>query len=242
MTNESTQNIQYKTSDNFSELKKNNVSAKGQLQDSKSVRFEHLDQNGIRVMFVGNSITLHGRLDSIGWSNECGMAASSKENDYVHILMNKISNKHPDASFCICQVSSWECEYKNGASAYENFKNAREFGADIIIFRSAENCPWKDFDKETFKSSMKDLISYLDADNKAKIVLTTSFWRHPADSAIEEYAKQNDLPIAFLGDLGEKDEMKAIGLFEHAGVANHPGDLGMKNIAERIFKKLEVYL
>jgi hypothetical protein len=33
--------------------------------------------------------------------------------------------------------------------------------------------------------------------------------------------------------------MKAIGLFEHEGVANHPGDIGMKNIAERILKELK---
>lgn len=47
------------------------------------------------------------------------------------------------------------------------------------------------------------------------------------------------LPLAELGDLGEKDEMKAAAFFDHAGVANHPGDLGMEQIAERIWTKLE---
>ena len=32
--------------------------------------------------------------------------------------------------------------------------------------------------------------------------------------------------------------MKAVGKFAHAGVAAHPGDRGMAEIAERIYKKL----
>ena len=74
------------------------------------------------------------------------------------------------------------------------------------------------------------------------MILTTGFWRHPADDGIVEIAEELNLPLVKLGDLGEKDEMKAIGLFEHSGVANHPGDLGMKNIANRIFDVLKNYL
>ena len=223
----------------YSQLEKNTVNAKGQLTDSKSVRFFDVGNGGKRIMFVGNSITLHGVLKEIGWNNEWGMAASAAENDYVHILMKNVKEYEPRAAFCICQVAAWESNYKNGKEKYPLYEKARVFDADIIITRFVENCPGKEFDGAVFKKEMADLIEYLNPSGKAKIILTTGFWHHPGDSYIADYGKENNLTVIPLGDLGEDDKMMAKGLFNHSGVAMHPGDLGMETIAARIFKVLK---
>ena len=144
--------------DEYGQLKKNTVNAAGQLTDSKSVRFFGADNDGIRIMFVGNSITLHGVAESIGWYNECGMAASSEKSDYVHILMERVKKYAPQAAFCICQVAEWESNYKNGKEKYPLYEKARAFGADVIIMRFVENCPGKDFDGAEIYGKLADAI------------------------------------------------------------------------------------
>ncbi len=47
-------------------------------------------KKGPRVLFVGNSITLHGPRPQIGWTNNWGMAASARDKDYVHLLQKRI--------------------------------------------------------------------------------------------------------------------------------------------------------
>lgn len=220
----------------YEQIKKNTVDAKNQLKESEHIRFENPEGKGIRVMFAGNSITLHGVKEDIGWMNEWGMAASAKEKDYVHLLMNKFSEKDRDATFCICQVAKWEQNYKVGTQTHKLFESARDFEADIIIVRLIENCTCEEFDTEIFKNEYKKLVDYLNKTGKAKIILTGGFWRHPGDEKIQEIADENGYSYVFLGDLGERDDTKAIGLFWHEGVSVHPGDLGMKEIAERIAK------
>lgn len=226
----------------YEQLDKNTVKATNQLKETNYVRFTNENGKGKRVLFVGNSITLHGKKPEIGWLNEWGMAASSKENDYAHRLMKKISENDPDTAFCICQVSAWESKYKDGRELYNLFENARNFEADIIIMRFVENCPRQDFEKQIFKTEAKSLLQYLNPNGNAEIILTTSFWHHPGDEAIIELAQEEGLPLVTLCDLGDNDEMKAIGKFEHTGVANHPGDLGMQHIADRIFNLLKMFL
>jgi hypothetical protein len=110
----------------YCQMAKNTVDSKNQLKDTPLVRFHNIDGNGIRIMFLGNSMTLHGSAPAIGWYPECGMAASAPEKDYVHILEKKVLEVDPNASFCICQVANWEREYKNGASTYHLYEAAQK--------------------------------------------------------------------------------------------------------------------
>ena len=70
------------------------------------------------------------------------------------------------------------------------------------------------------------------------MIITTGFWKHPGDNDIRVYAKEKGITCVELGDLGEDKQMKAVELFEHRGVANHPGDKGMRAIADRIMKAI----
>lgn len=223
----------------YDEMKKNTVESRAQLKQNEFIRFENYRGKGLRVMFVGNSITLHGIKEDIGWDRECGMAASAKENDYVHILAEKVKKIDSDAVFCICQASEWERNFMMGEKMHNNYSEARKFRADIIIMRIIENCPWRDFNHEAFYDEYGKLIDYLNAGEKAKVILTTGFWEHPGDEDIIKTASDRRYELVELGDLGKLDEMKAVGLFAHSGVSNHPGDVGMKKIAERIWSKLE---
>lgn len=220
----------------YEQIQKNTVKATNQLKDSEYVSFENPNGKGIRILFLGNSITRHGIASEIGWNQDCGMAASSKEKDYVHCIMKKMSAVKDDNAYCICQVSKWEREYQEGTEKlYATYEEARNFQADIIIQRCIENCSFADWNKEVFLEELDKLLMYVNPSGKAKIIMTTSFWNHVGDEALREYAEKHKFPLIELGDLGEKTEMKAEGLFAHEGVASHPGDLGMKTIAERIW-------
>lgn len=226
----------------MAQIDKNTVKADNQLEESKRISFECESGKGKRILFVGNSITRHAPKSSIGWNNDWGMAASCKEKDYVHMAKEMILCKAPDSTFCICQAADWEKNYIMGETQLEKFQKARSFNADIIVMRLIENCQPGTFDEEVFVREYNKLLSYLKMNENAKIIITSSFWIHPGDKALENIAADIGTDFIYLGDLGEDAAMRADGLFEHAGVAAHPGDKGMQVIAERIYDKIKKYL
>jgi len=213
------------------------VSADNQLQDSEYVKFFG-DGKTLKVTFLGNSITRHGRKDDIGWFWDFGMAASCKEKDYVHLLATYIDQYKP-ATYCISQIAAWEFVYKTGNTTLASFEAARNFSADILIVKLGANCPKTDFDKEAFVREFELLLNYHNPEGKAKIYIAGDFYHHVVNDVIEQYALKKGYPFIKLEDLSDDPNMRAYGLFEHGGVAGHPGDAGMKAIADRIWEMMK---
>ena len=214
----------------------NDVPAVGQLKWSDCISFETTENADIKLLFLGNSITRHGKAENLGWCGDWGMAASSKENDYVHKLISKFCQKGIKVSVCIANLSDWE-RTRNMDLLFTKYSSALRFNADYVIVRLGENaCPDKYLSEfELCYGELTDLFSR----NGAKIVLTDLFWEYePFDNFVAELAKARGYAFAEIHDLGNDDEMKAIGKFSHNGVAVHPGDKGMAEIAERIFRVL----
>lgn len=192
----------------------------------------------LRILFVGNSITWHPVKEEIGWLNEWGMAASCEDNDYVHIVMKKIKEDIPGADYKITWAVAWEREYWDAVHlvAFREFLN---FRPDIIVVKINENVSAANNEEYPYKQYYEKLLDYLNPKGESQIILCTGFWKMGIiDEAVRCVAAERRLPLVELNSL-DKDEMKATGLFAHAGVAHHPGDKGMMAIAELISAEIQ---
>ncbi len=217
--------------------KKNTVESKNQV--NKYVYFYGSQNTGLRIMFVGNSITHHGRKDEIGWYGEWGMAASCKENDYVHIVMDTVKKKCADASFCVVQGAVWERSYENcNFDLY--FSKAKNFNPDIIISFVSENITPDTFNEETFVAGITAFHEYLSGNNKnVRIICLSNFFASgEKNAAIKKYTENSGAYYVEISGLIKDDIYLAKDKFEHKGIQIHPGDEGMKEIAARILRVL----
>ncbi|MDD2362645.1 MAG: hypothetical protein PHH84_06795 [Oscillospiraceae bacterium] len=218
-------------------IQENTVAAENQVSD----HIYYLGQGGPRVLIVGNSITLHGPNANIGWTGCWGMAASAREKDYVHLLFDKTRELCGGATFCVVHAGIWERAFWD-SKALNPLEAVKDFRPDFLIFRLGENIVPETCEQYSLFDGVSRLLEFLTIPGETKSILTTCFWKNPkTDAEIHKSAKKFGALVE-LGDLGDETAMKASGLFKHTGVAAHPGDLGMRNIAERIWQVLSLYL
>ncbi len=191
-----------------------------------------------KVVIYGNSIALHGPKSDIGWTNNWGMAASAREKDFAHLVVSGLEKKHgAKAEFRIRNLAALERNFTTNIATVAEIRNDAEWSPDYVVIAIGENSPNIDAANEAaYRKFLADIARPFAAlEKKPKIVLRSPFWQNAAKAKCTSQAAA-EVGAAYVdaGHLGAKAENKAIGLFSHGGVANHPGDLGMRRLADLI--------
>ncbi|MGD0092016.1 MAG: beta-L-arabinofuranosidase domain-containing protein [Planctomycetota bacterium] len=194
-----------------------------------------------KILFLGNSITLHGPKADIGWDGNWGMAASSEDKDYVHLVTSSLA-RHTGAApqIMVRNIADFERNYAT-YDVYGQMKDFFAFDPDLVVLAIGENVPalGSEEDKARFKAGVLKILRCALARRRPLVVVRSCFW---ADTAKDEVLGQacqeaGAIPVN-AGPLGKEaaNVARSERSFKHDGVAAHPGDKGMKAIADAIIQ------
>lgn len=199
------------------------------------------------VLVIGNSLTWHSVAENIGWMVAAGMAASVADKDYVHLLHKKMISLLPDRSvvFRVANLASFERNYNT--FDFKRLDSLHNFKPDLIVFQLGENVSISESaDLGNFEEKYVTLINSFKAEKPPFVLCTTPFF--PSQIKNESIKKVAERTGSFLVDLSNltllnkenyaRDEVHYPGnrsVWKHEGIGNHPGDLGMRSIAEQLF-------
>ena len=200
-----------------------------------------------KYVAIGNSVTIHETNDL--WHGDWGMAATSKESDYVHVLAEKIGEtKNTPVDLSVISCKDWELGSDRRGELLHAFDNISQ-DTDLITIQTGENITTF---IENLDGDYDALFGYIKskAPNAQILVLGEVLW--PQDAI--ENAKRNSCSkygISFVNmneflDGYETMYRSSMGepivgldgntyLIDNECVAAHPNDAGMQKIADIVF-------
>lgn len=211
-----------------------------EMNAGTAARVDRPVADGVRVLFLGNSITLHAPAPKIGWTNAWGMAASAAEKDYVHLVTRGIERETGrKADLRVRNISGFERNFRTWDVAKELAEEI-VFRPDYLVVAVGENVATlaTEADRLAYRAAFKRLLeAFTYGRMKPHIAVRGVFWPNAVkDAEMAHAASDLAMPFVATDDLGRDEAMKAKGLFGHPGVAAHPGDRGMAATAERVLE------
>ncbi|MCF2640954.1 MAG: SGNH/GDSL hydrolase family protein [Lachnospiraceae bacterium] len=196
---------------------------------------------------IGNSLTTHPVIDGIWWGN-WGMAASTRENDFVHKVCSSLEQNYEVHSNAI-YYTSWEtaADRNSQLSILDPYLTA---DLDLVTIQLGDNITGN---FGTLTSDYQNLIGYVrsKAPNAQIMVIDEFCWpngtiqqaQQTASSAygadyISLAAIQNiNYKVGAATVAGDDGQMHTI---YNGAVGCHPNDAGMQYIADQILQRITV--
>jgi hypothetical protein len=196
------------------------------------------ESGDFKVLIYGNSIALHAPKADIGWTNNCGMAASAPDKDFAHLVVAGLEKRRGGrADFRIRNLAGLERNYTANLDTVPELAEDVAWGPDYVVIAIGENVANVGAaEAPAYRKFLADLARlFASLAKRPAIVMRSPFWANAAKAqCTAEAAAEVGAVYVDAGPLGSNNENKALGLFSHGGVANHPGDLGMRRLADLI--------
>ena len=204
-------------------------------------------ESGYNYLAIGNSITLHGK--SSFWWNEIGMAASDAKHDYFHLVVSHLEISNAEVMAKAFNFSVWEVQGHDRDETLDFLDPYLSQRLNLVTIQLAENAS----DLATYEEDYVSLIEYVKTKApNARILVVGDFWSRGNRNELKINAvnKTKAEYVSLNGIIDNKryycglnmivyDDDGNEHIVEHNGVAKHPGDIGMRAIADRIIEVLD---
>ena len=210
------------------------------LREKEYFRYGHEWGKGDNWLALGNSLTL---IDAYGH----GICSTQADNDYFGLVKKYLERKYPEVEAFRYNYVAWEKETDNRSFKLYHIDSFLSPELDLVTIQLGENV----FDMTTYQEDLAVLIRHIQGTcPKAKIVLIDDFWSNRKSEMRKAAAEETGIAFADLSEIRGKEEYQSkegTVFYEADGTENtvskeaetHPGDAGMKYIAEKVIEELE---
>ncbi len=205
--------------------------------------------NEYRILFIGNSITRHGTNEGIRerlkWDHVAGMAATSEDKDFAHILTARIQAVMPDRKV----VPQFSGIAPGGKGAPEERAGGlaaklKDVQADLVIFQHGEH-EQANIGQEQMEKTYRLVLDVLAAIPSHPHMICVGNWAPQAgpdysgwgkilNDTMSQVCAEKKIPFVSVQAIAVDPACRGWG--EHPGVKWHPNDEGQRRYAEEIFK------
>lgn len=192
--------------------------------------------NPLKILIVGNSIAVRFPDPAVSWTGSWGMAASSQDKDFSHVLYAHISTKTPrPVEMRIQSFVDFERDFDH--FDFLSVTEYKDYQPDLIILRIGDNVSHDLAKGADFKRAYQALIAFLSPSGKAYVVATSSWF--PNDIVDQSMRVSCIAPQCSFVELSNlyadySNSASAERAFDVPVVGRHPGDKGMKAVADAI--------
>lgn len=171
------------------------------------------------------------------------MAASAEKKDYVHLMLAEITQtagRKPQSM--VSNIAEFERRYETYDIAV-SLKRELAFQADLVILAIGENTPALTTQRsaEAFRTHVERLLRKFQQAGASTIVVRSCFWPDSTkDASLAAACRAVSGIFVNISPLirDPANQARSERKFAHDGVAGHPGDRGMRALADALLHAL----